>query len=227
MLKKTAGDGNHHPEAVQPGGSQHNPDNEQQKCEPPLPQDRKGCAEAIRVGANHGFDGCMATLPALSVSVGRWAPEEDAYRCPGGSLLRRHMTIVETCFTLHRHRDRASCQARALNPSARPASNAGSPAGSTRTSPRRCSGGWISRPTQCGPAGESSNIPSGVEGRFAGIDPGAAERAGAPPQADDADAASDRALQRHQRAHGGVRAGGAGRPLGSAESDRNRTRRCR
>lgn len=49
-----------------------------------------------------------------------YVPEEDAYRCPGGSLLRRHMTTVERGLTLHRYWDRASCQACALKPQCTP-----------------------------------------------------------------------------------------------------------
>jgi transposase len=49
-----------------------------------------------------------------------YVPEEDAYRCPGGSLLRRHMTTVEKGLTLHRYWDRASCQACALKPQCTP-----------------------------------------------------------------------------------------------------------
>jgi transposase len=35
--------------------------------------------------------------------------EKDAYRCPAGQLLPRHMTTVEKGMTLHRYWDRASC----------------------------------------------------------------------------------------------------------------------
>ncbi|WP_374471438.1 IS1182 family transposase [Phenylobacterium sp.] len=49
-----------------------------------------------------------------------YVPDEDAYRCPGGSLLRRHMTTVEKGLTLHRYWDRASCQACALKPQCTP-----------------------------------------------------------------------------------------------------------
>lgn len=49
-----------------------------------------------------------------------YVPQEDAYRCPGGSLLRRHMTTVERGLTLHRYWDRASCQACALKPQCTP-----------------------------------------------------------------------------------------------------------
>ena len=49
-----------------------------------------------------------------------YVPEQDAYRCPGGSLLRRHMTTVEKGLTLHRYWDRASCQACALKPQCTP-----------------------------------------------------------------------------------------------------------
>ncbi len=43
-----------------------------------------------------------------------YLPEQDAYRCPSGALLPRHMTTVERGMTLHRYWDRASCQACAL-----------------------------------------------------------------------------------------------------------------
>ena len=49
-----------------------------------------------------------------------YVPEQDAYRCPGGSLLRRHMTTVEKGLTLHLYWDRASCQACALKPQCTP-----------------------------------------------------------------------------------------------------------
>lgn len=49
-----------------------------------------------------------------------YLPEADAYRCPGGSLLRRHMTTVEKGLTLHRYWDRASCQACPLKPQCTP-----------------------------------------------------------------------------------------------------------
>ncbi|MCR5872881.1 IS1182 family transposase [Phenylobacterium sp. J426] len=49
-----------------------------------------------------------------------YVPEQDAYRCPGGSLLRRRMTTVEKGLTLHRYWDRASCQACALKPQCTP-----------------------------------------------------------------------------------------------------------
>jgi transposase len=40
-----------------------------------------------------------------------YLPDQDAYRCPAGSLLPHHMTTVEKGLTLHRYWDRASCQA--------------------------------------------------------------------------------------------------------------------
>jgi transposase len=49
-----------------------------------------------------------------------YLPDQDAYRCPGGALLRRHMTTVERGLTLHRYWDRASCQACALKPQCTP-----------------------------------------------------------------------------------------------------------
>lgn len=49
-----------------------------------------------------------------------YLPEQDVYRCPGGSLLPRHMTTVEKGLTLHRYWDRASCQACALKPQCTP-----------------------------------------------------------------------------------------------------------
>lgn len=38
-----------------------------------------------------------------------YVSDQDAYRCPAGSLLPRHMTVVEKGMTLHRYWDRASC----------------------------------------------------------------------------------------------------------------------
>jgi transposase len=49
-----------------------------------------------------------------------YLPDENAYRCPGGSLLPHHMTTVERGLTLHRYWDRASCQACALKPQCTP-----------------------------------------------------------------------------------------------------------
>jgi transposase len=49
-----------------------------------------------------------------------YLPEQDVYRCPGGSLLRHHMTTVEKGLTLHRYWDRASCQACPLKPQCTP-----------------------------------------------------------------------------------------------------------
>jgi transposase len=45
-----------------------------------------------------------------------YLPGEDAYRCPAGQKLPRHMTTVERGLTLHRYWDRASCSACALKP---------------------------------------------------------------------------------------------------------------
>jgi transposase len=75
-----------------------------------------------------------------------YLPDEDAYRCPGGALLRRHMTTVERGLTLHRYWDRASCQACPLKPQCTPSLERGSPAGSTRPRSKPCSGGWTWRP---------------------------------------------------------------------------------
>ena len=49
-----------------------------------------------------------------------YLPDQDAYRCPGGALLRHHMTTVERGLTLHRYWDRASCQACPLKPQCTP-----------------------------------------------------------------------------------------------------------
>ena len=38
-----------------------------------------------------------------------YLPDQDVYRCPAGSLLPYHMTVVERGMTLHRYWDRASC----------------------------------------------------------------------------------------------------------------------
>jgi transposase len=46
--------------------------------------------------------------------------DEDAYRFPAASLLRRHMTTVENGMTLHHYWDRASCKACALKPKCTP-----------------------------------------------------------------------------------------------------------
>jgi transposase len=46
--------------------------------------------------------------------------DQDVYRCPGGALLRHHMTTVERGMTLHRYWDRASCQACPLKPHCTP-----------------------------------------------------------------------------------------------------------
>jgi transposase len=52
-----------------------------------------------------------------------YVPEEDIYRCPGGSKLRHHMTTVEKGLTLHRYWDLASCRACALKPQCTPSLN--------------------------------------------------------------------------------------------------------
>jgi transposase len=49
-----------------------------------------------------------------------YVAEQDAYRCPAGSLLPHHMTTVEKGLVLHRYWDRASCQACALKPECTP-----------------------------------------------------------------------------------------------------------
>jgi hypothetical protein len=49
-----------------------------------------------------------------------YVADQDAYRCPGGALLRRHMTTVERGLTLYRYWDRASCQACPLKPQCTP-----------------------------------------------------------------------------------------------------------
>ena len=49
-----------------------------------------------------------------------YLPDRDAYRCPGGALLRHHMTTVERGMTLHRYWDRASCQVCPLKPQCTP-----------------------------------------------------------------------------------------------------------
>ena len=38
-----------------------------------------------------------------------YLPDQDVYRCPAGSLLPYHMTVVERGMKLHRYWDRASC----------------------------------------------------------------------------------------------------------------------
>ena len=38
-----------------------------------------------------------------------YLPDQDVYRCPAGSLLPYHMSVVERGMTLHRYWDRASC----------------------------------------------------------------------------------------------------------------------
>jgi transposase len=49
-----------------------------------------------------------------------YLPDRDAYRCPGGAHLHRHMTTVEKGQVLHRYWDRASCQACPLKPNCTP-----------------------------------------------------------------------------------------------------------
>ena len=46
--------------------------------------------------------------------------DQDAYRCPAGALLPRHMTTVEKGLTLHRYWDRASCTGCRLKPQCTP-----------------------------------------------------------------------------------------------------------
>lgn len=38
-----------------------------------------------------------------------YLPDQDVNRCPAGSLLPRHMTVVERGMALHRYWDRAGC----------------------------------------------------------------------------------------------------------------------
>lgn len=38
-----------------------------------------------------------------------YLPDQDVYRCPAGSPLPYHMTVVERGMTLHQYWDRASC----------------------------------------------------------------------------------------------------------------------
>jgi transposase len=52
-----------------------------------------------------------------------YVPEQDAYRCPAGSMLPYHMTTVEKGMTLHRYWDLASCRACALKPQCTPSLN--------------------------------------------------------------------------------------------------------
>ena len=49
-----------------------------------------------------------------------YQPDQDAYRCPAGALLPRHMTTVEKGMTLHRYWDRASCTGCQLKPQCTP-----------------------------------------------------------------------------------------------------------
>jgi len=49
-----------------------------------------------------------------------YLPDQDAYRCPAGQVLKHHMTTVEKGLTLHRYWDRASCQACPLKPQCTP-----------------------------------------------------------------------------------------------------------
>lgn len=49
-----------------------------------------------------------------------YLPDHDAYRCPAGALLPRHMTTVEKGLTLHRYWDRASCTGCRLKPQCTP-----------------------------------------------------------------------------------------------------------
>jgi transposase len=49
-----------------------------------------------------------------------YQPDQDAYRCPAGALLPRHMTTVEKGQTLHRYWDRASCTGCRLKPQCTP-----------------------------------------------------------------------------------------------------------
>lgn len=49
-----------------------------------------------------------------------YQPDQDAYRCPAGALLPRHMTTVEKGMTLHRYWDRASCTGCELKPQCTP-----------------------------------------------------------------------------------------------------------
>ena len=49
-----------------------------------------------------------------------YQPDQDAYRCPAGALLPRHMTTVEKGLTLHRYWDRASCTGCRLKPQCTP-----------------------------------------------------------------------------------------------------------
>lgn len=45
----------------------------------------------------------------------------DAYRCPAGSLLPYHMSVVEKGMTLHRYWDRASCSGCSIKAQCMPA----------------------------------------------------------------------------------------------------------
>ena len=56
------------------------------------------------------------TLTSGAKATGRFGkqdfvylPDQDVYRCPAGSLLPYHMTVVEKGMTLHRYWDRTSC----------------------------------------------------------------------------------------------------------------------
>lgn len=50
-----------------------------------------------------------------------YLPEQDVYRCPAGSLLPYHMTVVEKGMTLHRYWDRASCSGCSIKAQCTPA----------------------------------------------------------------------------------------------------------
>ncbi len=50
-----------------------------------------------------------------------YLPDQDVYRCPAGSLLPYHMTVVEKGMTLHRYWDRASCSGCSIKAQCTPA----------------------------------------------------------------------------------------------------------
>ena len=49
-----------------------------------------------------------------------YLPDQDAYRCPAGQILKHHMTTVEKGLVLHRYWDRASCQVCPIKPQCTP-----------------------------------------------------------------------------------------------------------
>ena len=81
-----------------------------------------------------------------------YIPEADAYRCPAGELLTWRFTSVENGLTLHSYWYNR-CGDAPSRPSARPARNGASSAGSTKVSSTPCSSGLTKRRTRCASAG--------------------------------------------------------------------------